>query len=218
MTYMLRRAQHVRQATPVAGTHAVLPRLSACNRPWAPGTPRQRVRTVKTALGEPRGRVQHQLSSTLLYQACSQAALPSAADAPVTAPSVPPTTTTTLPKVPAAEQQDSSSTDKFDWFAAWYPVAALDTLKPDRPTQVQLLGQDFVVWRDSAGEWQAFEDTCPHRWVPGVLLGRACGPAPCNPCTAHCGVMVCLLCWWFPGCHTPAGWPPCQMYMLMLSI
>jgi hypothetical protein len=82
-----------------------------------------------------------------------------------------------LPEVPA-EQLDSSS-EKFNWFAAWYPVAAMDTLKPDRPTKVQLLGQDFVVWRDNQGEWQAFEDTCPHRWVRHVGLKHSCWAPPC---------------------------------------
>lgn len=103
----------------------------------------------------------------------------------MTAPSV---TYDKLPEVP--EEQLDSGSEKFNWFAAWYPVAAMETLKPDRPTKVQLLGQDFVVWRDNQGEWQAFEDACPHRWVCHAA-GSAYWP-PAQPLQMPAAVPHCM--------------------------
>jgi hypothetical protein len=185
MAYRSLQAHHVQMGTLAHRTHAVLPRLSPCNRSWTRGLPRQLGRTVKTALGEPLLAIQHLLSPG---QRLLTSITPPAVEAPVaTAPLV---ASDTQPKVPS-EQLDSSS-DKFDWFAAWYPVAALDTLKPDRPTKVQLLGQDFVVWRDNQGEWQAFEDACPHRWVHQVTT--ACPPMLSIPPQWLCLLWPNLLC------------------------
>ncbi|MCT0213941.1 Rieske 2Fe-2S domain-containing protein [Synechococcus sp. CS-1324] len=62
------------------------------------------------------------------------------------------------------------------WHRAWYPVAYLKDLRPDRPTPFTLLGDDLVIWRDrQASQWRAFADVCPHRLVPlsqGRLNGR----------------------------------------------
>ncbi|MFM2081094.1 MAG: hypothetical protein RLZZ219_1776 [Cyanobacteriota bacterium] len=53
------------------------------------------------------------------------------------------------------------------WQQAWYPVAHLHDLDPDRPTAFTLLEQDLVLWYDrAAGRWRAFADVCPHRLVP----------------------------------------------------
>ena len=53
------------------------------------------------------------------------------------------------------------------WRQAWYPVAYLEDLDPERPTPFTLLGQDLVLWFDRHGQrWRAFADICPHRLVP----------------------------------------------------
>ena len=53
------------------------------------------------------------------------------------------------------------------WQRAWYPVAFLRDLDPQRPSPFTLLGQDLVLWFDSHNQrWRAFADVCPHRLVP----------------------------------------------------
>lgn len=53
-----------------------------------------------------------------------------------------------------------------DWARQWYPVELIADLDPSRPHQVTVLGRDLVLWRDSQGDWRAFEDRCPHRLAP----------------------------------------------------
>ena len=53
------------------------------------------------------------------------------------------------------------------WQQAWYPVAYLRDLDPQRPTPFTLLEHDLVLWFDAASQrWRAFADVCPHRLVP----------------------------------------------------
>ncbi|CAI5464949.1 unnamed protein product [Closterium sp. Yama58-4] len=58
------------------------------------------------------------------------------------------------------------SRDEFVWEKNWYPVALIEDLDPSRPTSIQLLGRDLVIWRDSQGIWRAHADRCPHRLAP----------------------------------------------------
>ena len=68
---------------------------------------------------------------------------------------------------PGLDQPVQEKTEKFDFHKQWYPMAVTEFLEAKKPHQVQLLGKDLVIWRDSrAGEWRAFEDACPHRRVP----------------------------------------------------
>jgi len=58
----------------------------------------------------------------------------------------------------------------------WHPVAlaeALPTGGDAAPLAVDLLEQPLVLWRDSAGQPQAFTDRCPHRGAR-LSLGRVC--------------------------------------------
>ncbi len=55
---------------------------------------------------------------------------------------------------------------RFVWTKHWYPVASLLELDPSRPTQLTLLGEDYVLWKDGSGNWRAFADRCPHRLAP----------------------------------------------------
>lgn len=48
---------------------------------------------------------------------------------------------------------------------AWYPVAQVGDVT-DKPHAVRLLGDDLVIWRDSAGALVAAPDRCPHREAP----------------------------------------------------
>ncbi|KAG6417334.1 hypothetical protein SASPL_119488 [Salvia splendens] len=62
-------------------------------------------------------------------------------------------------------EEDSSS--KFSWRDHWYPVSLVEDLDPRYPTPFQLLNRDLVLWFDnSASQWVAFDDKCPHRLAP----------------------------------------------------
>lgn len=45
----------------------------------------------------------------------------------------------------------------------WHPVAASASLAVGKTLGAQLLGEELVLWRDSAGVCHAWEDRCPHR-------------------------------------------------------
>ena len=56
---------------------------------------------------------------------------------------------------------------RFDWTAAWYPVAFLRDLDPSQLSRFTLLEQDLVLWWDRQGQqWRAMADRCPHRLAP----------------------------------------------------
>ena len=55
----------------------------------------------------------------------------------------------------------------------WHPVAYADALA-DAPLRVRLLGEDLVLWRDSAGTAHALRDLCIHRGT-ALSLGRVVG-------------------------------------------
>ncbi|MEY2978448.1 MAG: hypothetical protein RLZZ435_2587 [Cyanobacteriota bacterium] len=57
--------------------------------------------------------------------------------------------------------------DRFDVLEAWYPVAYVADLDPQKPYRFTLLDQDLVIWWDrTAQQWRSFRDECPHRLVP----------------------------------------------------
>ncbi|KAF6155197.1 hypothetical protein GIB67_019723 [Kingdonia uniflora] len=71
----------------------------------------------------------------------------------------------TTPFAPEVETQGEG--EKFDWFAHWYPVAPVSDLDKKVPHGKRVMGIDIVVWWDrNIGEWQVFEDKCPHRLAP----------------------------------------------------
>eukprot|EP01024_Parvocaulis_polyphysoides_P067948 TRINITY_DN8211_c0_g1_i3.p1 TRINITY_DN8211_c0_g1~~TRINITY_DN8211_c0_g1_i3.p1 ORF type:complete len:539 (-),score=59.76 TRINITY_DN8211_c0_g1_i3:290-1906(-) len=63
-------------------------------------------------------------------------------------------------------EQPMIDAEEFSWTKQWYPIQAVMHLDPTRPTGVQVLGKDLVIWRDGDGNWVCFEDQCPHRLVP----------------------------------------------------
>lgn len=52
----------------------------------------------------------------------------------------------------------------------WYPVAEVTDVGAE-PFAVRLLGDDLVLWRDTAGTLTAAPDRCPHREAP-LSIGR----------------------------------------------
>ncbi|KAF6259816.1 pheophorbide a oxygenase [Scenedesmus sp. NREL 46B-D3] len=68
--------------------------------------------------------------------------------------------------VPSVAAVAETVEEKFNWYKAWYPIAALESLQTDTPNAVQLLGMRLVLWQDKAGSWRCFEDLCPHRLAP----------------------------------------------------
>ncbi|GBF88927.1 pheophorbide A oxygenase [Raphidocelis subcapitata] len=91
--------------------------------------------------------------------AATAAAAGPAVDAPPPPPASAPDT------APAPEPAAAAP---FDWQRQWYPVAALECLKTDRPQPLQLLGARLVVFADSKSPsgWAVLEDVCPHRLAP----------------------------------------------------
>ena len=57
--------------------------------------------------------------------------------------------------------------------SCWHPVGYLSDFG-DGPRRVRLLGDNVVVWRDSAGEAHALRDLCVHRGT-ALSLGRVVG-------------------------------------------
>ncbi len=49
--------------------------------------------------------------------------------------------------------------------ARWFPIARGAEVVPRHVAQTQLLGQEIAVWRDNAGNVNAWENRCPHRGV-----------------------------------------------------
>lgn len=65
------------------------------------------------------------------------------------------------------EDSEETSSSKFSWRDHWYPVSLVEDLDPRYPTPFQLLNRDLVLWFDnSASQWVAFDDKCPHRLAP----------------------------------------------------
>jgi nitrite reductase/ring-hydroxylating ferredoxin subunit len=47
----------------------------------------------------------------------------------------------------------------------WFPVARVEEVVPRHVVHAQLLGQEIALWRDDAGQLNAWENRCPHRGV-----------------------------------------------------
>eukprot|EP01023_Acetabularia_acetabulum_P003938 TRINITY_DN1163_c0_g1_i8.p1 TRINITY_DN1163_c0_g1~~TRINITY_DN1163_c0_g1_i8.p1 ORF type:complete len:549 (+),score=58.87 TRINITY_DN1163_c0_g1_i8:937-2583(+) len=71
-----------------------------------------------------------------------------------------------LPYTAQIATQQPTKQHLFSWTKQWYPIQILSDLDEDRPTAVQLLGKDLVLWKGGEGNWVCFEDQCPHRLVP----------------------------------------------------
>ena len=71
------------------------------------------------------------------------------------------------------EQPPASVPDFAALRRCWHPVAYADALG-DAPLRVRLLGEDLVLWRDSAGTAHALRDLCIHRGT-ALSLGRVVG-------------------------------------------
>jgi len=71
------------------------------------------------------------------------------------------------------EQPPASVPDFAALRGCWQPVAYAHALG-DAPLRVRLLGEDLVLWRDSAGVPHALRDLCIHRGT-ALSLGRVIG-------------------------------------------
>eukprot|EP00884_Botryococcus_braunii_P006864 jgi/Botrbrau1/16179/Bobra.0244s0003.1 len=72
----------------------------------------------------------------------------------------------------------------YDWQRQWYPVAYIQDLDTGRPHPLELLGKRLVVWRDSRGVWNCFQDRCPHRLAP-LSEGRIDSNGTTLMCSYH---------------------------------
>ncbi|XP_010519655.1 PREDICTED: protochlorophyllide-dependent translocon component 52, chloroplastic-like isoform X2 [Tarenaya hassleriana] len=72
---------------------------------------------------------------------------------------------TVLPTEP--ETKTDSGSEKFDWYANWYPVMPVCDLDKRAPHGKRVVGLDLVVWWDrNENQWKVMDDTCPHRLAP----------------------------------------------------
>ena len=53
----------------------------------------------------------------------------------------------------------------------WYPILQSEELAQDKPTSIQCLGENLVIWRDEHGRPAVLSDRCPHR-AAKLSLGR----------------------------------------------
>lgn len=67
-----------------------------------------------------------------------------------------------LPHEPANKAHEESLV----WRNHFWPIAFVKDLDAAVPRAFTVLSVPLVVWRDSAGEWRALADRCPHRLVP----------------------------------------------------
>lgn len=75
--------------------------------------------------------------------------------------------TTISPTDLTLDQETETETEKFDWYAQWYPVMPVCDLDKRAPHGKKVLGLDVVVWWDkNENEWKVFDDCCPHRLAP----------------------------------------------------
>jgi phenylpropionate dioxygenase-like ring-hydroxylating dioxygenase large terminal subunit len=64
----------------------------------------------------------------------------------------------------------------------WYCAATSDDVSADKPFQVRMLGQDFVLFRDSDGQAHCLHDVCVHR---GASLAHGKIKDDCVECPYH---------------------------------
>ena len=64
----------------------------------------------------------------------------------------------------------------------WYPVAKSEEVKADEPFRAQILGLQFVAFRDDQGQAHVLSDTCVHR---GGSLGKGWVKNNCVVCPYH---------------------------------
>lgn len=64
----------------------------------------------------------------------------------------------------------------------WYAAERSETITNEAPTQVRMLGLDFVLFRDTSGQVHCLNDTCVHR---GGSLGRGKMQGDCVQCPYH---------------------------------
>lgn len=76
-------------------------------------------------------------------------------------------TATPTSSPPESETRFESGSDKFDWYANWYPVMPICDLDKKVPHGKKVMGIDLVVWWDrNENQWKVMDDTCPHRLAP----------------------------------------------------
>lgn len=60
-------------------------------------------------------------------------------------------------------EKASNRWDSFDYYQQWYPVSWDIDIQDNQPTKVTLFDVDYVIGRDSEGDYSALEDRCPHK-------------------------------------------------------
>lgn len=72
----------------------------------------------------------------------------------------------------------------YAWREKWWPIAFEKVTDRSRPHAFELLGTPVVFWYNhQAKQWQATEDTCPHRLAP-LSEGRV-DETGCIECPYH---------------------------------
>ncbi|CAL1373611.1 unnamed protein product [Linum trigynum] len=60
-----------------------------------------------------------------------------------------------------------TDSQKFNWFAEWYPVMSVCDLDKRIPHAKTVMGLDFVAWWERiTNAWKVIGDSWPHRLAP----------------------------------------------------
>lgn len=70
-------------------------------------------------------------------------------------------------KAPKADDDAAhgTSAEKMSWTKQWWPMAVEESLDPNLPHKVTLMGRELVLWKTSEGVWSCLDNACPHRLV-----------------------------------------------------
>jgi phenylpropionate dioxygenase-like ring-hydroxylating dioxygenase large terminal subunit len=88
------------------------------------------------------------------------------------------------------DDADADDEDSSMMLGAWVPVGSCSSLQGLVPTEVEIMGHKFAIWKaDSDGDgssshWSVVDDECPHRMAP-LSLGRIDPITQCLECPFH---------------------------------
>jgi len=87
-----------------------------------------------------------------------------------------------LPKVEYPKLNVSQLTEQEKYDLQWYVIGKKGDFMPNRQKKVTIWSKNYVVWKDSQGDYFALDDICPHR---GASLANGKIQNNCAVCPYH---------------------------------
>ena len=87
-----------------------------------------------------------------------------------------------LPKVEYPKLNVSELTEQEKYDLQWYVIGKKGDFIPNRQKKVTIWSKNYVVWKDSQGDYFALDDICPHR---GASLANGKIQNNCAVCPYH---------------------------------